>query len=66
MLHVPTPYIYAASSCDAYGVHVTQVKAALIGDTVSCDAIVAALKANTSIKMVCLTQVDTSTGEGDM
>lgn len=46
---------------ECFGLRVTQVKADKIGATVPTEAVVSALKANPSVRLVALTQVDTST-----
>lgn len=50
-----------ADCAQTYGIEVVQIKAAEIGDTVPLEAIKAKLQSDKDIRMVLLTQVDTST-----
>ncbi len=47
---------------EAFGLRVTNLASPELGGTISPEALTAALKANPSVKLVALTQVDTSTG----
>jgi len=51
-----------ADCFESFSLRVAQVAAPVLGETVSAEALVAALQANPSVRLVALTQVDTSTG----
>lgn len=51
-----------ADCFESFSLRVAQVAAPALGETVSAEALVDALQANPSVRLVALTQVDTSTG----